>query len=130
MTDITVHVRDDSMEEQTLLALARAVQHAHAQLAHEVRDCSEQARFLADAVEHRLDRLVEAMRERETGLDELRDAIADRMNNLLMAIKTARDLLRTPDEQSIARVREQLDATVDKGRYAVKSLRDSLGPLR
>jgi hypothetical protein len=118
------------MEEQTLLALARAVQQAHAQLADEVRDRSEQARFLADEAQRRLEGLVSALRDREDGLDELHEAIADRMNNLLMAIKTARDLLRTPDEQCIVRVREHLDATVDKGRHAVKGLRDSLGPLR
>lgn len=117
-------------EQQTLLALARAVQQAHAHLADEVRDGSEQARFLTDEVKQRLEGLVSALRDREDRVDEMHDAIADRMNNLLMAIKTARDLLRSPDEQCIVRVREHLDATVDKGRHAVKGLRDSLGPLR
>jgi ABC-type transporter Mla subunit MlaD len=119
------------MSENGLLALAQSVQSAHARLSAEVRDRSEQARYLVDEVERRLEQLVTALRERSEGLDALHDAIADRMNNLMMAIKTASDLLRdTPSEEEVSRVREQLDATVESGREAVKRLRDAVRPIR
>lgn len=118
------------MGEPTLLALAMEVQTAHAQLAAELGDCSEQARYLTKAVAERLATLIEALRGREQKLEHLHGAIADRMNNLLMAISTASDLLRTTDDgEAAARVCEHLDATVETGRQSVKRLRESLGPL-
>jgi len=118
------------MPETTLLALALAVQDAHARLASAVDGLSEEARFLVTETKRRLDLLVVHVRERDERFEALHDALADRMNNLLMAIRTASDLLRHPDPDDIAHVRERLDATVETGRQAVKRLQDTLETAR
>jgi sensor c-di-GMP phosphodiesterase-like protein len=114
--------------EGTLLAVALAVHDAHTRLAAEVRDSSQEARYLVDEVSRRLELLVANIREREHALASLEDAIADRMNNLLMSIKTVADLVRA--EQGETRVSEQLDAAVQSGRTSVRGLRDVCGDLR
>jgi len=118
------------MPETTLLALALAVQDAHARLASSADVLPEEGRVLVGEVKRRLDVLVEELRHREEQLDELHDALADRMNNLLMAIKMASDLLRGDDNESVSHVRERIDVTVENGRQSVKRLRDSLSNLR
>ena len=118
------------MPETTLLALALAVQDAHARLASAVDGLSEEARYLVTETKRRLDLLVVHVRERDERIEALHDALADRMNNLLMAIRTAADLLRNPDPDDIDHVREKLDSTVETGRQAVKRLQDTLGTAR
>jgi len=81
-------------------------------------------------VKRRLDVLVEEVRNRDQQLDALHEALADRMNNLLMAIKTASDLLRGDQHESVSQARERIDATVENGRHSVKRLRESLSNLR
>lgn len=115
----------------TLLSLALAAQHAHARLAAAADGgLSEEGQFLVSEVQRRLETLVTEIRQREEKLDHLSDALADRMNNLLMAIKTASDLLRSPSEEAGTQVREQLEATVETGRQAVKRLREVITDLR
>lgn len=118
------------MSETTLLALALAVQDAHARLASAVDGLSEEASMLVTETKRRLDLLVLHVRERENRVAALHDALADRMNNLLMAIRTASDLLRNPDPDDVALVREKLDATVESGRQSVKRLQNTLGTVR
>jgi hypothetical protein len=118
------------MAETTLLALALAVQDAHARLASAVDGVSEEANMLVTETKRRLDLLVVRVREREDRIEAMHDALADRMNNLLMAIRTASDLLRNPASADVALVREKLDATVETGRQAVKRLQDTLDTAR
>ena len=117
------------MAETTLLALALAVQDAHARLAASADDLPEEGRILIGEVKRRLDILVTQVRDREQQLDTLRDALADRMNNLLMSIKTASDLLRNENGET-AQVRDRLEASVENGRKSVKQLSDSVTNLR
>jgi len=118
------------MPEMTLLALALAVQDAHARLASAVDGLSEEASMLVTETKRRLDLLVAQLREREERIEAMHEALADRMNNLLMAIRTASDLLRNPETADVVRVREKLDATVETGRQSVKRLQDTLGTTR
>jgi len=118
------------MAETTLLALALAVQDAHARLAATSDELPEEARFLIGEVEKRLNLMVATLREREQQLDALHEAIADRMNNLLMSIRTASDLLRNGDDEATSPVRDRLDSSVENGRQAVKRLREALSNMR
>jgi hypothetical protein len=118
------------MAETTLLALALAVQDAHARLASAVDSLSEEANILVTETKRRLDLLVVHVRQREEHIEAMHDALADRMNNLLMAIRTAGDLLRNPATADVSLVRENLDATVETGRQAVKRLQDTLDTVR
>ena len=117
------------MAETTLLALALAVQDAHARLVVTADALPEEARFLIEEVDKRLKLMVATLREREEQLDNLHDAIADRINNLLMSVRMCSDLLRSGNGLASG-VRERLDTAVDNGRQSVKQLREALDNMR
>ena len=86
------------MAETTLLALAIALQDAHARLVPAVDELPEEGRILIREGQRRLAALVDEIRVREPELDNVRDVLAERMNHLLTEIRTANDLLRTGEE--------------------------------